>query len=315
MLLDAVLEQTYPRSNMEMVIADGLSEDRTREIISDFRRAHPDLAVSVQDNPGRTIPTGLNLAGAASRGEVIVRLDAHCIPIPEYVERCVDALEAGKGSVVGGVWIIQPGGRGFVPAGIARAAAHPLGVGDAMYRLHATEGPVDTVPFGAFRRRLFDELGGFDRNLLTNEDYEFNARVRQRGGVVWLDPRIQSTYIARASLPALARQYWRYGFWKLKMLRRHPGSIRWRQALPPLFVLSLLVVAVLSFFLPLARLILLAEVATYVIVLLAAGLEAAIRLHMPSLIAGLGLAIATMHIAWGSGFLWSIFSAGSTANG
>lgn len=315
MLLDAVLQQTYPRSSMEMLIADGLSQDRTREIISDFRRVHPDLAVSVQDNPSRTIPSGLNLAGAAARGEVIIRLDAHCIPIPEYVERCVEALEAGKGSVVGGVWIIQPGGRGFVADGIAQAAAHPLGVGDAMYRLHAAEGSVDTVPFGAFRRRLFDELGGFDRNLLTNEDYEFNARVRQRGGVVWLDPRIQSIYIARASLPALARQYWRYGFWKLKMLQRHPGSIRWRQALPPLFVLSLVVLAVLSFFSPSARLILAAEVAVYLVVLIAAGLEAAIRLRTPILIAGLGLAIATMHIAWGSGFLWSIFSPGSTAHG
>jgi glycosyltransferase involved in cell wall biosynthesis len=308
LLLDAISRQTYPRRQMEVVITDGHSQDATREVVAAFQEAHPDLALCVADNASRTIPSGLNQAAALARGEIIIRLDAHSIPIPEYVERCVDAIENGKGSVVGGIWVISAGGEGFIAAGIAEAAGHPLGVGDAMYRLRPNAGVVDTVPFGAFRRSLFQDMGGFDESLLTNEDYEFNTRVRQSGGLVWLDPEIRSTYIARSSLTALARQYWRYGYWKLKMLLRHPTSMRWRQALPPLFVASLLGLGLSSLFLPSARFLLLLEVIIYLLTLAAAGLAAAVHRDKPLLALGLPWAILTMHLAWGSGFLWSLLS-------
>ena len=177
-----------------------------------------------------------------------------------------------------------------------------------MYRLHPQEGPVDTVPFGAYRRSLFEQVGGYDESLLSNEDYEFNTRVRKSGGVVWLDPAICSTYIARSSLPALARQYWRYGFWKLKMLQQHPESLRWRQALPPIFAASLVALALASLLLPAARLVLLAELLCYLLVLAGAGLQAALRGHAPLLVLGLPLAISVMHLSWGGGFLWSLAS-------
>ncbi len=315
LLLNALLEQTYPRRQMEVVIADGLSQDGTRGVIAAFQRAHPDLAVHIKDNPGRGIPSAVNAAGAAACGDILIRLDAHSIPVPEYVERCVEAIEGEKGAVVGGVWSIRPGATGFVAEGIAQAASHPLGVGDALYRLGAKAGAVDTVPFGAFRRSLFQHMGGLNERLLTNEDYEFNTRVRRDGGVVWLDPQIRSTYVARASLSALARQYWRYGYWKLRMLRRYPGSIRWRQALPPAFVSSLVVLFLLSLFLPPARFLLLAELIAYLGALLVAGLIAAIRQRKPLLVPGLAAAIATMHFAWGSGFVWSWLSGASKADG
>ena len=315
LLLDAVFCQTYPLQLMEVVIADALSQDRTREVIAAFQETHPDLKVHIKENARRTIPTGLNLAAGAACGEILVRLDAHCMPIPEYVERCVTDLEQGRGSVVGGLWSIQPGAPGFIAQGIAQAAGHPLGVGDAMYRLGASEGVADTVPFGAFRRDLFMQLGGYDEGLLTNEDYEFYARVRQRGGVIWLDPQIRTTYFARATLPALARQYWRYGFWKLQMLRRHPGTIRWRQALPPAFVASLILLGVLSAFLPPARFLLLLESAVYLLALAMAGVQAAVRRRKPLLVLGLPLAIASMHLSWGTGFLWSLFVGRSKPNG
>ena len=120
------------------------------------------------------------------------------------MERCVLAVEEGLGDNVGGVWSIVPGGTGVIARGIAAAAAHPLGAGDALYRLGATARAVDTVPFGAFRRDLLARVGGFDEKLLTNEDYEFNFRIRQAGGRVWLEPRIRSEYVARATLPELA---------------------------------------------------------------------------------------------------------------
>ena len=305
-LLDGLLAQTYPRDRMEVVLADGLSQDRTREVAAWFQRDHPDLSLQVVDNHRRSIPSALNLAIASARGEILVRLDAHSMPIPEYVERCVAALEAGDGLNVGGVWEIRPGSPGWVPESIALACAHPLGAGDALYRLAPAAGPVDTVPFGAFRRTLIDQIGGFDESLLSNEDYEFNVRVRRAGGKVWLDPRIRSVYFARPGLAALARQYWRYGFWKLRMLLRYPGTLRWRQALPPLFVLSLAGLAVLAFRLPSARTVLALELLVYLAVLAAAGAAVAIRRRAPLLLPGLMAAIAVMHLAWGSGFLWSL---------
>ncbi|MBK8417747.1 glycosyltransferase family 2 protein [Candidatus Villigracilis saccharophilus] len=304
-LLDAVLAQTYPRAQMELVISDGLSTDRTRAVIAEFQKEHADLAVRVVDNSTRTIPSGLNQAIRESGGEIIVRLDAHSMPIPEYVERSVSALEAGKGENVGGVWDIRAGADTWIAESISFAAAHPLGVGDAMYRLNAKAGAVDTVPFGSFRRSLIERIGAFDETLLSNEDYEFNTRVRESGGTVWLDPAIRSVYFSRSTLKKLAVQYWRYGFWKLKMLRRYPHTLRWRQALPPVFVFILFVLIVLSLFVGLARYILAAQLLFYFIALGSAGLKLAIEKGKGFILIGLPLAIMTMHIFWGAGFLWS----------
>jgi glycosyltransferase involved in cell wall biosynthesis len=304
-LLDAVLAQSYPRGQMELVISDGLSTDRTRAVIAEFQKVHADLSVRVVDNSARTIPSGLNQAIRESGGEIIVRLDAHSMPISEYVERCVSALEAGKGENVGGVWDIRAGADTWIAESISLAAAHPLGVGDAMYRLNAKAGAVDTVPFGSFRRSLIERIGAFDETLLSNEDYEFNTRVRESGGTVWLDPAIRSVYFSRSTLKKLAVQYWRYGFWKLKMLRRYPHTLRWRQALPPVFVFILFVLIVLSLFVGLARYILAAQVLFYFIALGSAGLKLAIEKGKGFILIGLPLAIMTMHIFWGAGFLWS----------
>jgi len=297
-LLDAILAQTYPREQMEVIIADGISEDDTRNKIAAFKDAHSDLELIVIENTARIIPAGLNLAIEAARGEFVVRLDAHSAPNPDYVSLSVDALNAGRGENVGGVWDIQPGAEGWVAASIAAAAAHPLGVGDALYR-HATQAQiVDTVPFGAFRRELIERIGLFDETLLVNEDYEFNTRIRQAGGKIWLDPAIRSIYFARATMKALSIQYWRYGFWKWQMLRRYPETLRWRQALPPAFVLSILGLFILGFFYPYFFILLALELSLYLLILNLAAAKKKIF--------GLPLAIATMHISWGSGLLWSM---------
>jgi hypothetical protein len=221
------------------------------------------------------------------------------------VERCLSAIESGLGDNVGGVWQIEPGGDNWTAKSIAVAAAHPLAVGDARYRIGAQASLVDTVPFGAFRRSLIDKLGLFDESLHSNEDYEFNARIRQNGGRVWLDPEIVTVYYARSTLLELARQYWRYGYWKFRMLRRYPDTLRWRQALPPLFVASLLGWGFLAWWPPASWLLPL-ELAIYVTVLLVAGVLSALNHRKIHLIIGLPLSIATMHLAWGSGFLWSL---------
>jgi glycosyltransferase involved in cell wall biosynthesis len=306
LLLKSIYDQTYPHNEIEVVLADGMSTDQTRSVVAAFQQEYPDLLVKVVDNPKRIIPAALNTALEAAQGDFIVRLDGHSMPYPDYVENCIANLQQGKGDNVGGVWEIRPAGKGWIARSIAAAAAHPFGVGDALYRFTHHAGAVDTVPFGAFRRSLFEQVGHFDESLLTNEDYEFNTRIRQHGGVVWLDPAIRSVYFARSGLGALARQYWRYGFWKLRMLRRYPGTLRWRQALPPLFVLSCLGLALLSSLLITARLMLVIILLLYFSLLVIGSLPVAYRQKDPRLLIGIPLAIATMHVCWGAGFLRSL---------
>ncbi len=305
LLLDAILKQDFPIRNIEVIIADALSQDKTREKITEFASDHPQLLMKVVDNPKRTIPAAINAAAAATSGEYLVRLDAHSMPYPNYISTCIRDLENGKGENVGGVWEIKPGADTVIAKAIAAAAAHPLGVGDARYRYSDQAGEVDTVPFGSFRRDLFFRIGGFDESLLTNEDYEFNVRIRKTGGKIWLDPTIRCIYFARKNLRELAKQYWRYGFWKLQMLKRYPKTIRWRQALPPLFVLVNIFGILFALFNKYVAYSYLAILGIYLFILFATSIRDALKKKEPALILGLPAAIITMHCSWGFGFLIS----------
>ena len=309
-LLDAIFHQTFPAQDIEVIVADGQSTDATRERIHDFSQLHPDLSIRVINNPRRYIPSALNRAIEASTGEYIVRMDAHSIPERDYVSTCIADLDAGKGENVGGAWKIVPPRDHWISKSIALAASHPLGVGDARYRYSSKPGWVDTVPFGAFRRELFDRIGNYDEDLLTNEDYEFNARIKRNGGRIWFNPQIRCTYYARENLNALARQYWRYGFWKWRMLKKDPTTLRWRQALPPLFVGILLLSAVTSPWILWSRYLLAAVITLYVITLFLSSSLTMKRSTSLWTIVGVPLAIATMHITWGAGFLWSMVKSG-----
>lgn len=301
-LLAALRDQDFPPSEMEVVIADGMSTDGTRQAVREYASSNPGLSIALLDNPERSIPAGLNRAIQRARGDVIVRLDAHSVPAPDYVARCVETLRRTSAANVGGLWVIRAGGPGPVARAIAVAGSNPLGAGDARYRVSGPEGPVETVPFGAYPRPWLERVGGFDEALRTNEDYELNHRLRLAGGQVWFNPAIRSEYRARGSLPELASQYARYGFWKGRMLARYPGSLRWRQALPPLFVLSLLGLAAAAIRQPRARGFLGVECIVYLGVVVGVSLWEAVRRHDLALLPGVAAALITMHLGWGSAF-------------
>lgn len=305
LLLDAIYAQTFPRTRMEVVIADGMSTDGTREIVFEWTKLHQDLRLKLVDNEKQIIPAAINRAIENASNDVIIRLDAHSHPYPDYVTRTVSALEAEVADNVGGLWEIKPGAETWIARSISLAASHPIGVGDALYRHGKKAAYVETVPFGGFRRALWARLGGFDETLLTNEDYEFNSRILKSGGKIWFDPDIRSVYYSRSTLIGLVRQYWRYGYWKYRMVKRYPGTIRWRQALPPIFVASLLL-GLLLVWIPLFRGLLVIEFLLYSIILLVISMKLAIVKREPALVFGIPASIASMHISWGSGFLWSI---------
>lgn len=308
LLLSALSEQDYPLDLVEVIIADGGSTDGTQQTIAAFGQAHPQLNIKLVDNPRRIIPAALNTAIRHASNDIILRLDAHCVPQPNYISRSLESLMKRDAANVGGVWDIKPGAQTWMAASIAYAASHPLGVGDAKYRFTRDEGYVDTVPFGAFPRSLVDEIGYFNEELLSNEDYEFNARIRQTGKKIWLDPAVRSTYFSRADLDKLARQYWRYGYWKWRMIQRFPGTLRWRQALPPLFVVTVLVLLILMPFVPALRVILPLLLLVYVLTLVIAALPVALHEKDLRLLVGIPIAIMTMHFNWGTAFLWSMVS-------
>lgn len=304
LLLQAIADQSVGPAALEVIIADGGSTDGTAEVVQAFAAAHPRLRLRLVGNPARAIPAALNRAIEASRAPVVIRLDAHSIPQPDYVEACLRLLRRPEIANAGGAWEIHPSAGGWMARGIAAAASHRLGAGDARYRTSGVAGPVDTVPFGAYPRRWLERVGPFDETLLTNEDYEYNVRLRQAGGTIWFDPSIRSIYFARPSLGPLARQYARYGYWKARMLRRYPGTLRWRQALPPAFLLAGVVLALAGVWLGLARGLLALQWTLYAAALLAAGAERALRRKDLSLAASMPAALAVMHLAWGAAFWW-----------
>lgn len=301
-VLEAIYQQTYPRERIEVIVAEGQSEDGTQDQIDRFIQDRSDLRVAVMDNPDRSAPAGLNRALAKARGTFILRMDAHTIPDADYVARCLETLRKTRSDGVGGVWEIQPGGPGAVAGGIAIAAAHPFGVGDARYRIGGKPGWVDTVPFGAYRREVFDRVGRFDERVAVNEDYDFNYRLRAAGGKLYFNPEIRSRYIARSTLRALSRQYYRYGFQKATMLSYHPGSLRWRQMAAPLFVLTLLLFGLVGLRSQRVAEVFLVEIGAYLFLAIGAALHQALRRKDATLILTLPLAFVTMHLSWGTGF-------------
>lgn len=303
--LDNLADQ-YDKDRYEIIVVDGLSDDHTLEVIERFQNARPDVVVRVLDNPARNIPTALNLGIAAARGEIIARMDAHAVPSPGYVRRCVEVLRQNATGVVGMPCHVRPAAETLMARAIATAVSHPFGIGDAKYRLQegkTEQEAVDTVAFSCFRKELWKELGGFNERLLTNEDYDFNYRVRQRGDKVLLDRREHCDYFARATLSRLASQYFRYGQWKARMLRLHPRSLRWRHLVAPMFVASIVTLGLTGIFWRLGWWLLGLELAAYLSLALVLG-----RQRGRGLFDGLRLTLilplvfVAIHLSWGISF-------------
>jgi succinoglycan biosynthesis protein ExoA len=238
-VLDALAAQSFPLARMEIILADGMSTDATRERVKTYQAAHPELPVRLIDNPGRTAPAGMNAGFRDARGEIILRMDAHAFPRPDYVQRCVDLLKETGSDGVGGSVDVLPRTNTVWGRAIAAAGANPFSTGGSRFRVGGAQGEVDTIPFGAYRREVFERLGGFNEQVPVNEDYEWNYRVRKSGGKLTYSPDIRSRYFSRGTVNAMMRQYFLYGRQKAVMLSFHPQSLKLRQAIPALFLPSL----------------------------------------------------------------------------
>lgn len=237
-LIGNILRFDYPRQRMEAFLVDGMSTDRTRELISEASAREPFIRLLV--NEKRFVPFALNLGIEKARGEVIIRLDAHSEYPADYVSRLVRQLYLLNADNVGGVWETLPSGASAKAGAIASALSSAFGVGDSKYRLGAKEiMKVDTVPYGCFRKELFGRIGMFDEELLRNQDDEFNARIIQNGGSIYLIPDLLIRYYARPDARSLARMLYQYGYFKPLVNKKLKKPATLRQFVPPLFALFL----------------------------------------------------------------------------
>ena len=226
---------------LDAIIADGSSTDDTRAILNEFASANSWCRVI--DNPRRIVSTGLNQAIRMAGGEFIVRLDAHTVYEPDYAVRCISTLLETGASNVGGPQRSRATGywQRTIHAGFHSAFAS----GGASFRDDDYRGPIDTVPYGCWRKDFLVALGLFDETLVRNQDDELNMRIRLAGGVVWQDPSIVSWYSPRSTLPGLFRQYLQFGFWRVAVLRKHPGTGSIRHFVPGAAMLLGLVLVIL----------------------------------------------------------------------
>jgi glycosyltransferase involved in cell wall biosynthesis len=296
--LGAVLAQDYPRELMEILLVDGHSTDRTREEVRAVAGARPD--VRVLDNPAGIVAAGLNLALAEARGEVIVRIDGHCEVPRHYVRACVRHLVEDRVDGVGGA--VRTLGDTPVGRAIATAMSCRFGVGDSAFR--TTRGIsqlTDTVAFPAYTREAINRAGPFDEELVRNQDDEYNYRLRSMGARVLLAGDVESIYHGRTSLRRLCRQYFEYGYWKVRVMQKHPRQMRARQFAPALLVASLALGSVLAAVSTMAAAATALVVAAYLAATATASIIQARRDWR--LAPWLPPAFITLHLAYGLGFL------------
>lgn len=293
-LPDAVVAVLSEDVDVEVVLAVAPSGDGSEEIARAL--AALDDRVRVVANPGGRTSSALNRAVAATSAKIVARIDARAQIEPGYLRLAAEVLEETGAAVVGGMQVAT-GETPFEEA-VAAAMGSRFGTGDARFHYGGSAGPSDTVYLGVFRRAVLDAVGGYDETLVRNQDYELNWRIRASGGTVWFDPRLRVRYRPRGSLRALASQYFQYGQWKREVLRRHPRSLRWRQAVPPAALAADVAGVGLAVWRRQPRW--LAVPGAYVAAVLAASAQTG-----PAAGRGarwLPLVFATMHLSWAAGF-------------
>lgn len=317
--IEGLLSLKSPRGEFEVVIADGDSQDGTRQILNRLANGTPCLRVL--DNPGRIASTGLNVAIRAALGTIIVRADAHSEYAPDYLLNSLEVLTQTGADNVGGP--ARTKADNYMQEAVAAAYHSPFSVGGARFHDIGYEGYVDTVTYGCWRKSAFEKFGYFDEELVRNQDDEHNLRIIRGGGKVYQSPKIRSWYRPRGSLGALFKQYMQYGYWKVRVIQKHKLPASWRHLVPGAFVLALLLlvfgsllstvwpamsipITIFSFQLSAFNFAFVAALSSYLLALLAASVITAAKAgwHLLPL---LPLVFPCYHFGYGWGFLRGIW--------
>lgn len=300
--IESILDSDYPKDRMEVIVVDGMSTDSTPQIVQAI--ASRDDRVHLFDNPRRIVPVAMNQGIIRSKGEIIIRVDGHVIVAKDFISKSVQTLiEHKEAWCVGGP--VETVNSTFIGKTIAAAMSSPVGVGNSMFRLGDYQGHVDTLAFGAYWRWVFDKIGFFDEELVRNQDDELNMRLILNGGKIYMTPSIRSRYFPRSSLKKLARQYYQYGFWRIRTIQKHKRPATVRQIIPLAFVCLWIVLIFASLFTLSGKCMLTGFAALYLLILFLGLLDVSRKTGLKSgLISPLIFVI--IHFSYGIGSLYGL---------
>jgi glycosyltransferase involved in cell wall biosynthesis len=303
----SILEQDYPKEAMEVLFIDGNSTDNSTGIIKRYTAQYSFL--KLLNNPERIVPYALNKGLEAAKGEVIMRLDAHCTYPTNYISELVRYLYQLNADNVGGVWNTQPAKDTPICQAIAFASSHPFGVGGSMHKIGASKiMETDTVPFGCYKREIFDKTGLFDTDLVRNQDDEFNGRLLNLGGKIYLIPQVIINYTARDTLCKMRKMYYQYGLYKPLVNKKLGAPATVRQFFPILFLLGLTIGGVVCMIWPLLLHFYTSVLLLYLFIGIVVGSMGAIRTHQPLLALLMPYVFFNIHMSYGIGYLVGIFN-------
>lgn len=293
----SLLAQDFPQEEMELLLVDGASTDRTPELLEKLAKEHPSV-IRVLQNPKRIQSAAMNLGAKAARGTYLIRVDAHADYPPNYFSRCVSLMEETGAQNVGCIWNTQ--GKTPKAQMIAMMLTSPFGVGGAAFRTGGKSGWVDTVPFGTFRKDYYESIGGFDERLARSEDNEINYRIRKNGGKIYMTDEMAVTYYCRETVSALGRMAFANGKWNVIAAKLCPGSMSLKYFVPLAFVLSLIVMPFLCLLHPVFCWLFAAELVLYLGLSLYFALQ---KTHEVKKLLRLWLLFPAFHIPYGLGSL------------
>jgi len=307
--IESVLEQDFSHEQMEVFFVDGRSVDKTCEIIKSYAKKYS--FIKLLDNPYKVVPHALNTGIKQSKGDVIMRLDAHSAYHKNYVSRLVKQLYELNADNVGGVWRILPANHSIEAQAVAIASSHPFGVGNVAYRIGANNiTKVDTVPFGCYRREVFDKIGLFDEELIRNQDNEFNSRLKNAGGKIYLIPDVVIDYFARDSIKKICKMYYQYALFTplvQKKLRKHDS---WRRMIPSLFLVGLLFGGIFCFISTVPSIVKIVYFVLFILYCLTCifiGVQQSIKYKHSGLLYYLPITFGAIHISYGYGYLVGLY--------
>jgi len=299
--LTSLVRQDYDSQQYEILVVDGMSTDRTRDIIKEFEKKYENIKLF--DNPNKTVPYALNIGLKHAKGSIIIRVDGHAVIEKDYLYQCVKYLQQTKADCVGGY--IESINDAKIGKAIALAMSSSFGVGNARFRTSTKEGFVDTVAFGAYRREVFQKIGNFDEELVRNQDDEFNYRLRKYGGRIYMTSKIKAYYYPRSNIIKLWKQYFQYGMWKVRVMQKHFEVMQLRQFVPLIFLLTILGNLLLGIFIRPLLWGLLFINTIYITISLYISLKISLTHGLRYFIL-LPLIFAVLHFSYGLGFLWGI---------
>lgn len=304
--IESILAQDYPQEDLEVLFVDGMSTDRTRKIVEAYTQLHTFLKLI--DNPQRTVPYAMNIGIEAAQGEIIIRLDAHAVYPTHYFSKLIAGLHLHQADNVGAQCRTLPINQTTTAIAIAEALGSSFGVGNSMFRIGIVEDTeTDTVPFGCFRREVFEKVGSYDTELIRNQDDELNARIINSGGKIVLLAGTTFDYYARDSFAKLFKMYYQYGLYKPLVNKKLGSPATLRQFIPPLFVMGLILGAILSIFLPIIGIIYGVVIMLYIVAGMTIGTKQARKHQLLALVFAMPFTFFILHLSYGIGYIHGIF--------